>query len=93
MAALQSAHEGNSICLPQTGAGGHPLRQAGDATICPCEEFSQIQGRGFTLHIATNGKDKFAPGMSSHALAKGSKGEVLGHDAVERGDFAAKAVV
>ena len=93
LAALEGTHEGDGICMPKASAGGHPLGQAGDAAICLGKELGQVEGGGLTLHIASDGENKLAAGVGCHARPEGLEGEVLGHDAIERGDFATQAVV
>ena len=93
LAALEGTHEGDGICMPKASAGGHPLGQAGDAAICLGKELGQVEGGSLTLHIASDGENKLAAGVGCHARPEGLEGEVLGHDAIERGDFATQAVV
>ena len=85
--------EGRGVCIGEVGSDRDPRRDAGNENAARLEETREIVCSGLALDVWRGGNDQFGNGMFLKAVFQFCDVEVLGTDAIERGEFPAEDVV
>jgi hypothetical protein len=91
-AAFEGAAEGEFVGVIKAAAGGEALGDAGNADASVCESLGQIVTGGVAFDIGGEREDDLFDALLRDALRELGDAQVLGTDAVERGEFTAEDV-